>query len=184
MKCRPSTLLDSTDRERFSHIYESSFPPDERRDVALVAELAAGGDKRFNICLAETAHGHITGLLTTWHFHDFVYVEHLAIDAGFRGRGYGSELMRRLLATVQCPVVLEVEPPVDAATQHRIEFYNRLGFVLHPDVDYLQPPYSPAQHPVPLRLMTCGHITPKGLQAAIATIKQAVYGCNGPLDKK
>ena len=37
MKCRASTLLDSTDRERFSHIYESSFPPDERRDVALVA---------------------------------------------------------------------------------------------------------------------------------------------------
>jgi hypothetical protein len=72
------------------------------------------------------------------------------------------------------PVALEVELPTDALTRRRVGFYERNGFVLHGDFEYLQPPYKPGDDELPLKLMTHGECG-LPLDAVAAIIKREVY---------
>ncbi len=72
-----------------------------------------------------------------------------------RGVGIGGRLLDELIATVNKPIVLEVEPPEDALTCRRVGFYQRHGF-LFTDYPYIQPPMEPGKPTVPLKLMIAG----------------------------
>lgn len=169
--------------EPMSRLYQASFPPDERRPVSQLRQIAQS-ESRFSILgiaipQAE-AHGspQFAGFIAYWHFGTFVYVEHLATQPQLRSQGLGKTLVQQLQSMFRgLPIVLEVEPAVDHVTTRRIAFYQRLGFRLHTRFRYMQPAYSPATQPLPLRLMTC-HLTPRchiTLRQMAQTIAREVY---------
>ena len=116
------------------------------------------------------------GLLTTWHFDEFTYIEHFAIDPTLRSQGYGSMVMRIFIRQQEKPIILEAEPPTDDITRRRIRFYERLGLTLC-DLPYLQPAYTEDSQPVELRLM--GTLDSKiiSLIHVSNVLHREVYGC-------
>lgn len=146
--------LGDTERRQFAALYESAFPPEERRPTA--DELALD-DKRFTISLIEHQ-GKFAGFITVWHFDRFTYIEHFATLPELRGGGIGSQTLATLLASTDKPVVLEVEPPAGTIAKRRIAFYRRAGFAEMPQ-PYEQPPYRAGAPAVPLRIMTTSRDT-------------------------
>ena len=115
------------------------------------------------------------GLLTTWHFEEFIYIEHFAIDPSLRSQGYGSEALKAFIKEQCKPIILEAEPPTDELSIRRIHFYERSGFVLH-DYPYMQPAYTEDSHSVELRLMSCQLSSSLPLEHISHTLHREVYG--------
>ncbi len=56
-------------------------------------------------------------------------------------------------------MLIEVEKPTDDESRRRISFYEKNGFRLREDINYVQPPYSPEQSGVEITLlMTHGDV--------------------------
>ena len=171
-------------------IYHTSFPIDEQRPIESIAHLIEH-DERFvayAIVNENDAAGlqainqqptaksqYLLGLLTTWHFEEFIYIEHFAIDPDLRSRGYGAEALKTFIAQQQCPIVLEAEPPTDDITCRRIRFYERLGLTLY-DFPYIQPAYTPESNPVELRLMGTLDTNTTPLPLVSKILHREVYG--------
>lgn len=155
-------------------IYMESFPPEERRPWEKIVSPDAPDSPRLRV-IRDESDGTAAGLVTTWEFPDFIYIEHLAVDSRMRGRGTGA-LALKALAGCGKPLVLEVEPEseADPMTGRRIAFYRRNGFDML-DYPYIQPPYSPGLPWVPLRLMTTA---PGSVSAAEISdlLHRSVYG--------
>ena len=130
-------------------IYIHSFPADERRDLESQKQILQNPHYRLQ---PVRHHGFIVGFAALWDLDQFVFLEHLAIEEGMRGHGLGTNTVKRLTSTYP-RIVLEVEEPHTRIARSRVGFYRKLGFHLNP-YDYLQPPYSPDKHSVPLLLMT------------------------------
>ena len=117
----------------------------------------------------------LLGLLTTWHFEDFIYIEHFAIDPTLRSQGYGSEALKAFIHEHGKPIVLEAEPPTDALSIRRIRFYERIGLTLY-DFPYMQPAYTEDSHPVELRLMGTLDTETTPLPLVSQILHREVYG--------
>ena len=117
----------------------------------------------------------LLGLLTTWHFEDFIYIEHFAIDPTLRSQGYGSEALKAFIHEHGKPIVLEAEPPTDAFSIRRIRFYERIGLTLY-DFPYMQPAYTPESNPVELRLMGTLDTNATPLPLVSQILHREVYG--------
>ena len=139
-----------------SDVYHNSFPPAERRKFEHLIELHKDS-KYFSIDILKKEYIPI-GFISYWTFDDFVYIEHFAIDPGYRGTGAGSFALTSFLAKTPLPVVLEVEKPETEEAIRRIAFYQRLDFTLWDEVLYIQPPYSPELESLELKLMSFGEI--------------------------
>lgn len=137
-------------------IYERSFPEDERRDFADLAELT-NTEPAFRIDIFTDENAESIGFISYWIFSDFVYVEHFAVDENKRGKGYGKFILEKLVNLSSLPLILEVEPPEDETSIRRIRFYENMGFILS-KIPYLQPAYGPDKKSVPLLLMSKGNI--------------------------
>lgn len=138
---------------KLEHIYLEAFPPEERRPWEQIAATHSDSLLRLH---AIFCNGDAVGLITTWDFGTFVYVEHLAVDISCRGGGIGAAVLTCMKAgTAGRPLVLEVEPPCELQpdTVRRVNFYKRNGFHMLPH-DYVQPPYSAGLPEVELRLMS------------------------------
>lgn len=157
-------------------LYTDAFPDDERRtDEGFLDILDSDG--RF-YCYAVLNGGSFVGLITLWKLSDFYYCEHFAIDPASRNGGIGGKILQQVLKEGFAPLLCEVEPPDDETTLRRVGFYQRHGFVLHEDVDYLQPPYSAEKRSLPMRLMTFGF--PEGkVKGVVKELKEVVYGFFG-----
>lgn len=145
-------------------LYLASFPEQERRQWRPRPRGSYGP----HLHVARHSDGSLIGFMTTWRLPGATYIEHLAIDPALRSRGYGA----RFLSAIDDPVILEVEPPDTDVARRRIRFYERHGFAAHPDFDYVQPPYAASLPPVPLMLMTRGHVE---LSRAVAALRNIVY---------
>lgn len=155
-------------------LYHDSFPADERRDWAEFRAFAGNPESRFAI-MGIYVGERMVGFISYWQFDGFRYVEHFATDPSLRGAGIGGEAIRLFAADGEDPVVLEVEPPSDGEmARRRIGFYERQGFTLHAEFEYIQPPYSPDKSELPLLLMTAGGEV--DLPYATRQIHRAVYG--------
>ena len=206
MHLQPVTNQASPYWDSLVRIYLQSFPIDEQRPVADIARLIAedprytmyaimkdndeevrgkGDEEKGNEdCHPETALNtkHYTlntkpiGLLTTWTFDSFTYIEHFALSPEVRGRGYGSEALAMLIARTEQPLILEAEPPTDELTRRRIGFYERSGFTLY-DYPYVQPAYTADSQPVPLCLMGTLDTQDIMLDQVSRTLHREVYGC-------
>ncbi len=150
-------------------IYKQAFPPDERRSFTqLIDSLNPPNNAQLTTMIENDT---LIGFIISWQLCDFVFVEHLAISSFFRGQGFGTKMLEAFIGNTVQPIVLEVELPMTATSQRRIEFYTKLGFRLH-SVPYQQPPYTSFQQPVELLLMSRGDID---LEKKYDTIVKQIY---------
>lgn len=154
------TKLRPADYAAAKALYINSFPESQRRP----AEQIFGAERPMNLCAIYTRSGAadvFAGIMTVWHFDDFVYIEHFAIEPALRGKGIGAEALKIICSALSKPVVVEVERPdsADPMAAKRIDFYRRAGFHSLP-FDYIQPPYAPGLPSVPLLLMVNGSEVP------------------------
>ena len=178
-------------------VYLQSFPRDEQRPIESIAhllneeprytmyaiiddnyaaELQANSQKPKANSQRPTANSpKPLGLLTTWHFEEFIYIEHFAIDPTLRSQGYGSEALKAFIHEHGKPIVLEAEPPTDALSIRRIRFYERIGLTLY-DFPYMQPAYTEDSHPVELRLMGTLDTNATPLPLVSQILHREVYG--------
>lgn len=159
-------------------LYVDAFPPEERRpweQILLEPSDTLRGPFLHTLLLGEGISDRFAGMISSWQFDEFSYLEHFATMPGLRGSGIGSQVLAALVAGFTVPWVLEVERPTDdnPMAARRIAFYERNGFHVL-DYDYIQPPYSPGLPEVPLLLMS----TDPGIDpAAVAAIlHREVYG--------
>jgi GNAT superfamily N-acetyltransferase len=131
-------------------IYDISFPEDERRDFYQFYLQNENQNPEFYYALDDNI---LIGFYTQWTFTCFNYIEHLAINEIYRGRGYGKELIEKIESVSDRLIVLEVELPETIFSGKRIEFYLKAGFNLC-EFPYIQPPYGPGKKSVPMNLMT------------------------------
>lgn len=127
-------------------LYEAAFPASERRSADWHAVALA--DPAFHVQHLADAAG-FAGILSYWKWAGLTYVEHLAIVPERRGQGLG----RRALSLLSRPLILEIEPVVDAATARRLSFYESCGLVRLPQL-HVQLAYQTGQPDVPLWLLS------------------------------
>lgn len=137
-------------------IYQYSFPDSEKRNLQSQKRIL--GDPLYHMLPLYEQH-HLSGFLAFWNLNSFIFIEHLAIKKELRGKGYGSKAIKRLISKYP-KIILEVEKPDTQNARRRISFYERLGFIFN-SYPYLQPPYNPCMHPVPLFLMSFPRILNK-----------------------
>lgn len=139
-------------------LYISSFPEEERRPLDSVKSLIdLRGKYHFSVVRSR---GRRIGFITWWNLGKCIYVEHFAINPDLRSKGFGKAVLE-LFCSVHGKkgVVLEVElPGANDMADRRIRFYERCGFSPRNEIEYVQPPYGPGLQPVPLMLMTYGHV--------------------------
>lgn len=152
-------------------VFMEAFPENERRPMEWLRRLLKE-EPAMHLCTYDDK-----AMLCYWQFATFVYVEYLAVDKSLRGQGMGGRIIRQLAESVDVPVVLEVEPPVDELTKRRVAFYQRHGFQLL-TYPYEQPSYGVVPG-MPLRLMLCVRDEKMHVPSAeemSATIHERVYG--------
>ena len=155
-------------------VYHTSFPIDEQRPIEDITRLIEH-DLRFIAYAITDNSDTFVGMLTTWHFDEFIHIEHFAIVPALRSQGYGSKALQTYIATQRKPIILEAEPPTDDITRRRIQFYQRSGLTLH-EYPYIQPAYTPERNPVPLRLMGTINTEIISLPHITMTLHREVYG--------
>ena len=134
-------------------IYESSFPRCERRSRSQHERAVRSADTFY--CKQFVLDTEIVGLLFYWELPQCLFIEHLAVAEPWRGRGVGTAALKWLQKQGKL-LILEIEPPQDAATCRRREFYQNAGFELLPYV-HEQLPFHADTHSVPMRLMSWPH---------------------------
>lgn len=155
-------------------VYHASFPIDEQRPIESIAHLIEHDERFITYALTDTTSNFI-GLLTTWDFEEFIYIEHFAITPTLRSKGYGTEALKTLISKHNKPIILEAEPPTDEQSIRRIHFYERLGLSLY-DFPYIQPAYTPENRPVKLCLMGTIDTATTSLTHVSETLHREVYG--------
>ena len=133
------------------HIYETSFPEDERRDFSQMKPLSEKAPFVFNLIKAED--DQVIGIISLWNFDTFTYIEHFAISDAIRGKGTGSKVLQLLKSKIQTPIIFEVELPQTQQARRRIEFYRRHDFDIQP-YKYIQPPYDKTKQSLEMHIMT------------------------------
>lgn len=153
--------LKMEDYPSFLKLYDQTFPVDERRvyedeeHLANFIKMKGGKFHAFAVKDGEL----FLGFLSYWTFEKYVYVEHFALTPEHRGKNIGAKMLSHLFKEVGENVLVEVEHPDSPDAQRRIKFYERNGFRLRTEFDYMQPPYGKGQKPVPMLLMTHGEVS-------------------------
>ena len=104
-------------------LYESSFPPNERRTRA--DHLLALQDTDF-LPLGAVEDGRLLADVFVWQTEDFVYLEHFAVQPSLRGQGDRQPDPPGAAAGEEA-FILEIEPPEDALTCRRKAFMSAMG---------------------------------------------------------
>lgn len=168
-------MLTRLDIQNFDEIYRilaESFPVDEIRPYELQKALFSKKTyKVLGLCGEEG----IRAVLAVYDLESVIFVEHFAVDAKYRNQGLGAVALGELLAASDKPVCLEVELPETELARRRIGFYQRNG-LHYCDSPYVQPPLSPGQNALPLRLMSsAGPMTRETFEKVRDEIHREVY---------
>ena len=131
-------------------VYVSSFPSNERRDLANQTELLS--NKSYGLS-AVYDKNHLIGFIATWNFNNCIFIEHFAIQENLRGKGFGTKLLIEYISQRNKKIILEVEKPNTEMASKRIKFYEKIGFKLN-TYDYIQPAYGQEKKSIPMFLMT------------------------------
>ena len=161
-------------------IYESSFPPNEKRPLS--GQMRIFGDRRYRFFTAYEK-GRLVGILTSWRLERFIFIEHFAVSENLRGQGLGTRLMKGYIKLNRSNIVLEAERLKTEISKRRIGFYKRLGFKLN-KYDYIQPSYGKGRKPVPMFLMSYPNpISRKEFLEVRKELHKTIYGLEKPLLK-
>ncbi|RXQ92160.1 N-acetyltransferase [Ancylomarina salipaludis] len=131
-------------------LYKEAFPLNERRLLKSQTSIMCHPNYHFEVILQDAC---FLGILFWWGFDDLRFIEHFAILPECRQKGYGERLLEGFKQNDSRPVILEVERPTGEIEQRRIQFYERLGFVLNQHY-YEQPAYQEEGQPMQLLLMS------------------------------
>ncbi len=129
-------------------LLETAFHPGERRSLASLKQVLQ--EEQMHLLVWGES---VQAVAVLWKFGEFDFLEYLAVDPSLRGQGLGTTLMQALLASLDKPFLLEVQPGTDAPNQARIRFYQRLGLHLN-NHTYFQPPYQRGGETFPLQIMS------------------------------
>ncbi|MFI3301569.1 MAG: GNAT family N-acetyltransferase [Rikenellaceae bacterium] len=133
--------IPSSEAEHFDacwELYESAFPPEERREKVYHIETMARKEFHFDAIMDNDK---LVGVIGWWNFEHIIYVEHLATLPSMRNCGYGRKILSALKQDRNDKtILLEVEHPTYPIAQRRIGFYEREGFMLNWHT-YIHPPY-------------------------------------------
>ena len=124
-------------------LYAASFPEHEQRLEPSQHRIMTHEQYHFGLLCDEQG---FAGLALYWDAGMYLYVEHLCIAPERRGQGLGTAALD-LLAETGKPIILEIDPPVDAISRRRQAFYERAGFIANP-YPHIHPPYRSGK---------CGH---------------------------
>lgn len=162
-------------------LYETAFPPEERRVFSSIAftPAQAGAEATMQLLLAQDATLAPVAFAFVWDFKYFRFIEHLATAPEYRGKGYGNYFMQ-LLQPAGKPCLLEAEPPHDEQSERRIRFYNRLGFT-QSSISYLQPPYHTGGAALPMLLLANPSLPAATALDYAARVHTTVYALSAPL---
>jgi GNAT superfamily N-acetyltransferase len=129
--------LTGPQRARFTHVFEASFPPEEREPADELLDSVARGERR---CYLASLGGDVVGLAVVLGLEsgEADVLEYLAVDPERRSGGIGRVLLDRVRADLGQPtparlgLVFEVEPvdaaaPADDQRRRRVAFYERGG---------------------------------------------------------
>ena len=115
-------------------LYQLSFPFHEQRETSSQIEILRSSDYHFDvICDGDS----FVGEILYWNIGSALYIEHFCVLPSMRNKHYGQKI---LSALQDRPLILEIDPPVDAIAQRRKGFYERCGFVENP-YPHIHPPY-------------------------------------------
>lgn len=155
-------------------LMHTAFPQEERRDTLQQREYSDTHPLFCNNIILEDEKP--VGMISYWNMEDFYYIEHFAIDPTLRNGGYGKRVLEAIKEQLQYPIVLEVEEPTDEMSTRRINFYKRLGFILH-EKPYMQPPYRKGDSGLPMFLMVYGEMDmDNNFEKVKNTLYKEVYG--------
>lgn len=147
-------MYNILDKSRFDEVYkimEDNFPPDERRSYE--------GQKALmdldNYCVYTIEEeGKIIAFFAVWFLDGFVFAEHLAVDKKYHNGGRGTMLIKRVLDSLDVPMVLEIELENSSdMAKRRAGFYRRLGFYIN-SYEYAQPSYGEGKSAIPMHLVS------------------------------
>lgn len=120
-------------------LYRSSFPPHELREELSQRQILSDPAYHFDLIRDGDT---FVGEVLYWEIGGFYYIEHFCILPELRSRHYGQRALE-LLQPV--PLILEIDPPVDAISVRRKGFYERCGFMENPYA-HVHPPYHKGNH--------------------------------------
>ncbi len=130
-------------------LYEVSFPLHEQRPLDKQKALMGHPLYHFDLLMDADV---FAGILLSWHFDSYAYIEHFAINPDLRGKFLGSKSLEAFCANHDL-VILEIDPPVDSVAERRERFYQKLGFHSNP-YPHRHPPYRPGVVPHELVVMS------------------------------
>jgi len=138
----------------FYDFYFTSFPIHEQRNEQ--QQIYAFGQEAYHLdcCILDDK---VAGFIAYWDFNDLIYIEHLAVNPEMRGKNIGTGMLSEFIKKDK-PVILEIDPLVDEVSRKRLQFYQRLGFVMnnyvhhHPAYDKQYPPHELIVLSVPITL--------------------------------
>lgn len=159
--------LRKEDFEELFSLMSHAFPPEEYRPKE--KQFAILDDPDYSVTIFKE-NNTINAFIATWKLNGFNFAEHLAVSSNMRNRGIGSEFVKTFLKASSLPLVLEVENLSDTISLRRINFYQRLGFVLT-DICYDQPNFHTTNKIIPLRIMYHSN----GNQVDVGGIKKEIF---------
>lgn len=171
--------LQMEDYPSFLKLYNGSFPENERRiyeDAEHLANFIKMKGGKFDAFAAKDGDLFLA-FLSYWTFEGYTYIEHFAVEPEHRGKRIGELMLKHLFKEVSPDVLIEVEHPDTLDAERRIKFYEKHGFKVREEFNYVQPPYSPAQKPVPMLLMTHGNVDLHNIDSIKDMLAQ-VYNVN------
>ena len=115
-------------------LYQLSFPLHEQRESASQIEILGNLDYHFDVVCDDDR---FVGEVLYWNIGSALYIEHFCILPSMRNKHYGQKI---LAALQDRPLILEIDPPMDAISRRRKGFYERCGFVENP-YPHTHPPY-------------------------------------------
>jgi len=174
LRLRPIHTSDHLLYRFMEELLTEAFPPEEYRRLEELREIIDRRSCFHNNIVLDNEHP--VGFLSCWDFDGFCYVEHFAVSPSLRNGGYGNRALECLCSSLNRPIVLEVERPVEETAKRRIRFYQRQGFALWEN-DYYQPPYKPGDDYLPMYLMVHGELNrERDFETIRGIIYKEVYG--------
>ncbi len=137
-------------------LYETSFPKIERRNIDEQKQIQ--NDSRYKT-YAYLDENDFVGIVFYWDFDKFRFIEHFAVESGFRGKSYGSKILNSLLDRNK-QVVLEIELIRDEISKKRLRFYEKFDFKVN-DFKHYQVPFRKEQESLELLFLSHGRVLSK-----------------------
>ena len=125
-------LSEKSDRKQLKDLYNSAFPKEERMPFRLLwKKPRRGADATF---LTAEEEGRFLGLVYLIVYEDLAYLNYLAVTEKERGKGYGTEILKRVKEQFPGHRVFLAREDLDPAADNydervrRQAFYARAGF--------------------------------------------------------